>query len=86
MKQKQTLGLNLHDFRFNRDTRRMVCHKCDGVMGEYPHTCNPKRVYVGGFSSGIIPERTPFDDVMSRAVTELRVNPDPFDEMESANG
>ena len=34
--------LALHDFEFNRDTRRMVCSRCGGKMNEVPERCVPK--------------------------------------------
>lgn len=32
-----------HEFIFNRETRRMVCVKCGGVMNECPKVCSGKR-------------------------------------------
>lgn len=34
--------LSLHNFEFDRASRRMVCSKCGGKMNEVPERCAPK--------------------------------------------
>jgi hypothetical protein len=31
--------INQHDFRFDKQTRRMVCHKCRKIMNETGSLC-----------------------------------------------
>lgn len=33
-----------HQFELNRETRRMVCAKCGGIMNETPPNCTGKGV------------------------------------------
>ena len=86
MKQKQTLGLNPHDFRFNRDTRRMVCHRCGGVMGECEHTCKGAVYNLKSFSSGVERPKSPTEELLERVCPAMQEYPDPFDQMEPTDG
>lgn len=41
---KKPLKGQQHDFWFNRETRRMVCEKCGGLMNECPPICPGKGI------------------------------------------
>jgi hypothetical protein len=51
---------SLHDFRFDRESRRMVCEKCRGLMNQVPVYCLGKPPRIGALfdsqPSGVAPE------------------------------